>query len=226
MKSEHRICLLFLALLANLGLPLEQAFAQLVPPPEEYTIQAGQKAFINFWPAGSQSNNVFVGDCCQKTTPYEGGQIFTGERGLDFFSQPLFETTKFFFETCGVTACGFTHTITVIVQQPGPPDALEGATDEGDKWWFSDWFGFFNTEFATGGWIFHAQHGWMFLFADSTPESAFLFDLASDAWHWTNATTYPNFYNFGRNSWVFYFAGTSGPREFVDLVSGEFFSLD
>ena len=95
-----------------------------------------------------------------------------------------------------------------------------------DDWWFSDWFGSFNIAFAGDGWLFHAQHGWMFPFADSTPESVFLFDLASGGWFFTSSGTYPNLFSFGRNAWVFYFQDTSAPRQFVDLQSGEFFNLD
>ena len=39
-------------------------------------------------------------------------------------------------------------------------------------------------------------------------------------------SNYPNLYSFGRNSWVFYFDATSAPRQFVDLQTGEFFSLE
>ena len=66
----------------------------------------------------------------------------------------------------------------------------------------------------------------MFIWEDSTADNLFAFDLGSRQWFFTDMSNYPNLFSFGRSSWVFYFEGTSGPREFVDLQSGEFFSLD
>ena len=62
--------------------------------------------------------------------------------------------------------------------------------------------------------------------ADSSIESFFFYDLSSQGWYWTSNSTYPNMFSFSRNAWVFYFKDTTGPREFVDLVSGEFFNVD
>ena len=90
-------------------------------------------------------------------------------------------------------------------------------------WVRSDWLGDFNISFFP--WIFHAQHLWMFAFDESTPDNIFLFDLASAGWFYTSSTLYPNLFAFDRNSWVFYFAGTSGPRDFVDLQTQEFFTI-
>ena len=53
----------------------------------------------------------------------------------------------------------------------------------------------------------------------------YVYDQISDQWLYTTAETYPNLYSFSRNSWVFYFAGTSGPREFVDLQTSDFFTM-
>jgi hypothetical protein len=57
-------------------------------------------------------------------------------------------------------------------------------------------------------------------------ENFFFYDLSSQGWYWTSNSTYPNMFSFSRNAWVFYFKDTTGPREFVDLVSGEFFNVD
>lgn len=51
----------------------------------------------------------------------------------------------------------------------------------------------------------------------------FLFDLGSSGWFFTGENLYPNLFSFNRNAWVFYFSGTSNPRNYVDLASGEFF---
>ena len=127
---------------------------------------------------------------------------------------------------CSDFGCAESRTFTLFVEggDTGPPAPFEDAEELGEDWFRSAWLGDFNITFFP--WIFHAQHSWMFLFDGSTAESVFLFDLASEAWLWTGAGNYPNLYSFGRNSWVFYFEGTSGPRQFVDLQSGEFFSLE
>ena len=101
---------------------------------------------------------------------------------------------------------------------------FESAVELGDNWWFSDWFESFNTNFLP--WIFHAQHSWMFMFEESTSDDIFFCDLSLEGWLFTRSAIYPNLYSFGRGAWIFYSLDTSGPRQFVDLDSGEFFSLE
>ncbi len=197
--------------------------------PEDVTIMAGESAQLEVWPSAAQGlNRAYQGQVPDASNDVSDRMAFLAYTIL-FSTGPLFETTQFWFRGCNDLGCSFTRTATVTVipaQAAAPPPALNGASDLGEDWWFSDWLGSFNIAFASDGWIFHAQHGWMFVFADSTPESLFFFDLASGGWFWTNAVSYPSLFNFGRNSWAFYFEETSGPRDFVDLVSGEFFSLN
>ena len=110
---------------------------------------------------------------------------------------------------------------------PPPPvepeaDIFSGGADFGEGWRESPWFGFYNTN--SDPWIFHAEHGWTFIDTSSTAEGIFLYDLSSARWFFTGQGLYPNLFSFARNAWVFYFAGTSGPRQYVDLGSGEFFN--
>ena len=109
---------------------------------------------------------------------------------------------------------------TLMIEGQGP---FNNAVELGDGW-VSDWIGTFNISFMP--WIFHSEHGWMFVWEDSRADNFFAFDLGSGQWLFTTDTSYPNLYSFGRNSWVFYFEGTIGPRQFVDLQRGEFFSWD
>ncbi len=95
----------------------------------------------------------------------------------------------------------------------------------GEGWVRSGWFGDFNRNFLDAGWLFHAQHGWMFLAPGGDPASVFLFDLSSTGWFFTGEGTYPNLFSFGQSFWIFYFEGSSGPRQLVDLQTGEFFNL-
>ena len=100
---------------------------------------------------------------------------------------------------------------------------FESAVELGEGWRFSEWFGSFNMNFIP--WIFHSEHSWMFVSPESSSTSVFLYDLEVNGWLFTEPTSYPSMYSFGRNAWIFYFVGTSGPRQFVDLDSGEFFSV-
>ena len=143
----------------------------------------------------------------------------------------IFETTSFYFFICeassfGAGDCEKTRTFTVFVEDQEELSAqalFPNAAELGEGWWFSDWFGSFNTAFFP--WIFHAEHAWMYIWEDSSSSEMYVYDQGSDQWHYTAAETYPNLYSFVRNSWVFYFEGTSGPREFVELETGEFFTI-
>ena len=113
----------------------------------------------------------------------------------------------------------------VLLSEGGPtaPAPFKTAVELGEGWWFSDWLGSFNTSFFP--WLFHPEHSWMYVFEESTSDDIFLYDLSLEGWLFTSSVVYPSMYSFGRNAWIFYFVGTSGPRQFVELDSGEFFSV-
>ncbi len=221
MKSVNRIFFWFSVSLTGLTFPLETAFGQpsIFIQAEDVTIQKGRRAFITQWPDASTAN-VYVGLCCDRITKAQGQLITGGERGVQFTTQALFETTRLFIEVCNDFGCTFSRNITITVLP------FENASILSGPWWFSDWLGAFNVSFAADGWLFHIEHDWLFLPADSSIESFFFYDLSSQRWYWTSNSTYPNMFSFSRNAWVFYFKDTTGPREFVDLVSGEFFNVD
>ena len=101
--------------------------------------------------------------------------------------------------------------------------ALQDPSDLGQGWKWLEWFGAFND--VNFPWIFHSEHSWMFVFEEITPDNLFFYDQSSAGWYFTDPTLYPNLFSFARDAWVFYIVGTTGPREFVDLQSGESFSL-
>ena len=100
---------------------------------------------------------------------------------------------------------------------------LFGGVILGDGWRESAWFGFYNVGFEP--WIFHFQHGFQFVFAGATEGEVFLYDLETEDWWFTSASTYPNVYSFNRAAWVFYFLESAAPRTFVDLTTGEFYDV-
>ncbi len=114
-------------------------------------------------------------------------------------------------------------TIVTYGTTSGVPAPFEASIELGAGWRFSEWFGSFNADFFP--WIFHSVHGWMYVFEESTSDDIFLYDLSLEGWIFTSSATYPSMYSFGRNAWIFYFVETAGPREFVDLATGEFFSV-
>jgi hypothetical protein len=111
-----------------------------------------------------------------------------------------------------------------------PPDPLLGGApvDGLPGWFFSEWFGFYNTTGAP--WLFHAQHSFIYRFPDSTSDSMFIYDDTMGVWWWTSETNYPFLYVFDppadnggtdiASEWVFYFEGSSGPRSF-GVVTGD-----
>ena len=103
------------------------------------------------------------------------------------------------------------------------PQLFEPVRDLGQSWCDSDWFGTFNAAFFP--WIYHLSHSWMFVWEPSSPAETFLFELGSSRWYFTTHENYPSLFDHDRNSWVFYFTDTAKPREFVDLITGEFYTL-
>jgi hypothetical protein len=121
--------------------------------------------------------------------------------------------------------------LTSPVEAASPNDPLIGGTPiEGlEDWFLSDWFGAYNTTGAP--WIFHAQHGFVYHNPGSTNDSIFFYDDAMQSWWWTNETDYPFMYGFGipadnagtvaGDAWLWYFEGTSGPRNFGVVTGAE-----
>ena len=97
-----------------------------------------------------------------------------------------------------------------------------------EGWFESGWFGFY-APIGDSGWIFHADHGFVYYFPDNTSGNVFVYDDAMTTWWWTNADTYPYLYLFDPPAdnagtdidaqWVFYFDGTKSPRSFA-IVTG------
>jgi hypothetical protein len=112
------------------------------------------------------------------------------------------------------------------------PDSLmevdPGASDAGDLWRESSWFGWYAHSGMKRNWIYHLEHGSLFTVLDEAPElnGFYLFD-GQMGFLWTHSNTYPYLYDFSRAGWVYYLQGSgSGPqRWFYDFSSG-WFSLD
>ena len=194
---------------------------------EDLSITPEETAFLRITatPATFHFFQVYQGPTGDASVPLPG-MIHTGAEVI-YRTPTLLETTLFWFRLCNDFGCDDSRTIAITVESDETDplgDALGETVDLGEGWMRSDWLDDFNTGFFP--WIFHAQHGWTFVSEESAPDSVFLFDLSTEGWFFTSSAIYPNLFNFGRNSWVFYFEGTAGPRQFVDLQSGEFFQSE
>ncbi len=194
-----------------------------IVPPDSPELFGELQAFSGIWTLPESERRRYVDEI--PSSRYLTGEDIMIREGV------IFETTSFYFFVCEISGgragdCEATRTFTVFVEDAEELTAqslFPNATELGDGWFFSGWFGSFNTGFFP--WIFHAEHNWMYIGEDSSPDEFYLFDPSFDQWLYTTAETYPNLYSFSRNSWVFYFEGTSAPREFVDLQSNDFFTI-
>ncbi len=199
-----------------------------VVQPDDVAIEAGGRAIIQA--------QVHVSDRSPRGTVYLGAYPDASNRFDDFQingidiawkSPSLLETTRVWIRICDFSGCADSRTVTISVRAAEPagfPAPFEDSVDLGGGWIRSDWLGDVNIAFFP--WVFHARHSWIFVYDGSTADSAYLFDLSSGWWFWTNASTYPSLFSFDRGSWIFYIDETSAPRRFVDLESGELFSLE
>ena len=104
-------------------------------------------------------------------------------------------------------------------------DAFDGTDIQGAPGWKSSpWYSAYNVDFWP--WIFHAEHGWQYIFETEVHGEVFIYDLESQAYWWASSAFEPlTFFSFDRGSFNFYFGGTTGPRQFVDLLTGDFWSI-
>jgi len=120
-----------------------------------------------------------------------------------------------------------------------PLDPILGGIPVGnlEDWYLSGWFGYYSTTFAP--WIFHAEHGFLYRFPESTNASMFFYDDSMGAWWWTNEGEYPYIYVFAppadyagtdiESNWLFFFGDTASPRVFGVMTgdhAGEFLFFD
>ena len=74
-----------------------------------------------------------------------------------------------------------------------------------------NWFGEFHVvtlEPATGdGWLYHAEHGWLYKIATAT--GIWVWDQIQNDWLWTNGCTYSLLYSAETGKWIYYQHGGS-----------------
>jgi hypothetical protein len=164
------------------------------------------------------------------------GFNFYGQLGVETTSSNQLTAVEIDTAVIAVSAGDF-HSM-YLIGGPTDPTIIGGTPVDGlEDWFLSDWFGYYSTAFAP--WIFHAEHGFLYLDPISTNQSMFVYDDAMGAWWWTSETNYPFLYVFDppadnggtdvASEWVFYFEGSSGPRSFGVVTgdhAGEFLFFD
>jgi uncharacterized membrane protein len=94
----------------------------------------------------------------------------------------------------------------------------------GDGWKVSRWYGEYFT--APGAIIWHDEHAWQEYFTKDFI-SVYFYDYHLGSWLWTSRDIYPFFKVIGSGGdWVYYYEGTSNPREYWSLKSESVMSED
>lgn len=94
------------------------------------------------------------------------------------------------------------------------------AVDLGDNWRYIDWLGYFNI--STDPWIYHNEHGWLYVFPAVTyTEGVYFWDNSMQSVLWTSEMVYPSMYRFSDNAWIWYQMGSKDPRWFNKLATNE-----
>lgn len=92
-------------------------------------------------------------------------------------------------------------------------------------WRASPWYLNYNMDFWP--WIYHDEHGWQFVAANSTSATIFVWDLGLSQWLFLNKDTYRWMFLFGETpGWIWAF-GNSPPntRVFQRFDDGSIFSI-
>lgn len=91
----------------------------------------------------------------------------------------------------------------------------------GMVWTLNPWFGsYLANKFP---WIYHKEHGWLFCNANGAGQK--MFWCSEIGWFFTTPDDYPKIYVDKYSQWLLYHKGTSKPRVFENLTTGELLEL-
>jgi hypothetical protein len=144
-------------------------------------------------------------------SPSEGTILAKGNHAVDI---------EFIPSIIGYQVVQQSFQVTVV----GADELWIGTGELSDGWRISDWFGSFNPESLGSGWLYHAQHGWLYAHGQSET-SVWLYDQ-SLGWLWTNGSTYPLLYSANDENWIFYYVDSSNPRRFYQYSTGQDIDVD
>lgn len=88
----------------------------------------------------------------------------------------------------------------------------------GGEWFYSQWFEFYAPQ-SSPGWIYHFEHGHLYVTGDSS--TIYLYDVRTNSWKWTNEEVYPLMYDVTAASWLYYSGRYAGMRYFWNYKQGD-----
>ena len=109
----------------------------------------------------------------------------------------------------------FNVTFPLISKWLSPWDS--GYQDLGSGWRRLTWLGDY-APMGADGWIWHNQHKFVFVSANSIPGSIWCY-TQDMGWLWTSSTTYPYLYRSSPAGWLWY-NGSTNPRWFRNMTTG------
>ena len=102
----------------------------------------------------------------------------------------------------------------LVAQKFATPPWDQGYADIGAGWRRLAWFGDY-IPMGGEGWIWHNQHGFFFVSANSAPDSVWLYAMDM-GWLWTRSETYPYLFRAADSVWLWY-NGATQPRWFLNM---------
>ena len=94
----------------------------------------------------------------------------------------------------------------------------------GGAWFYSPWFDFYAPNLNTAGWIYHFEHGHLFVSGDIN--KIFLYDQRQAKWLYTTPELYPALLDVNTSTWFYYSGKWKGLRYFYNYSSGEWVSVN
>ncbi len=93
-----------------------------------------------------------------------------------------------------------------------------GYIELGGSWRRLNWYGDYVP--VGNGWFWNPVHGYFYPASGGSPSSVFWYTMDM-GWLFTRQDRFPYLYRFNDQSWLWYFPGSSGPRWFYNLRTGE-----
>jgi len=90
---------------------------------------------------------------------------------------------------------------------------------ESPGWMNSAWYGWFFSVASYEGWIWHAQHGWQYVF-DRGDDFVIVWDDATHSWWYVAKSWYPAIYDYSTSTWLYYKGDSVPSRVFWNYSSG------
>lgn len=106
---------------------------------------------------------------------------------------------------------------------PGPffdGEQFQGFDATGHEVYYLNYFKYFTYDPTNATYVYKYHFGWLCYLGNSSPTShdAYFFDCNTSTYLWTDVSTYPYFYSFNLNTFLYYYEGSS-PRVFYDFAT-------